>query len=471
MTKNVVPNNLIVPIQIDRLTLDGDGIGRLSSPASMEGQAAFVPYALPEEQVEAQLEFHKKHYSRWLPLEIKKPSAQRQVPPCGYHFKPGQTSPWCGGCNWQHLAPAYQQKSKKVLLEETLTRLGGLAAPRVGEILSSPQPWRYRNKAQVPFGPGPKGLVAGFYAPGSHTIVDIEDCLIQPALAVDIIKFVKAYALANRWQPYDQDQERGWLRHLLLRLNQKGECLVTLVTADRAFPNQNRFVSELRQRFPQVVGLHQNIQAKATNVILGERWIKIGGQDRLEEQVNGFSISYSPASFFQVNTPAAELLYNRVIEDLAPASHHVVIDLYCGVGALTLSLAKKARGVVGVESVGTAIQDARFNMEKNAVDNVYFMAREVESLIREEHLGPVDTRDAAKWLLVVDPPRAGLSPQAITLLKRWRPQRLVYISCHPGTLARDIKLLQDQYEAVSFTPVDLFPQTSHIECVARLDRK
>lgn len=441
---------------MDRLALDGDGIGRLTS-----GEAAFVPYTLADETVSTRLLFQKKNHSRWLPESIDNPSSNRITAPCPYHFHPGRTGLWCGGCNWQMAPIKVQEESKRQLVVETLERLGGLEKPVVNPTVSSPAEWRYRNKVQVPFGRRGKKTIAGFYAPGSHEIVEFGDCLVQSPLSVELVSFVKEFANHHHWPAYDEDARRGWIRHLLIRTNEKQEALVALVSASEGFRDKGLFINEIRKKFPTVIGLHQNIQPARTNVILGRKWISLWGRTHISEKVLGLDIFYSAGSFFQVNKGAAECLYTKAIQELNLRPESVVVDLYCGVGALTLLAAKHARRAVGVEPVRSAIFDAKENARRNNVRHCEFMEMDAETYLK---------RGDRPSHVLLDPPRSGCSLEVIQGLLKLRPERVVYISCHPATLARDLKLLSSAYRVGTVTPVDLFPQTSHIETVTGLQR-
>ncbi len=460
-------------IKIDRLTLEGDGVGRLAPEGPSGGKVAFVPYTLPNEVVSARLLWEKKNHSRWLPTKINQPALGRVNPSCPYHFHAGRAGSWCGGCNWQPMSEQSQREAKRQLVVETLTRLGGLPNPPVKEPIPSPQNWRYRNKVQVPFGSVPFGsdgrrVIAGFYAPESHAIVEFEDCLVQPELSVRIVREVKALANRFQWSPYNEDEHKGWLRHLLVRTNEAGQATVTLVTAQPAFRDLRLFLDAMKKTFPQMIGVHQNVQPARTHVILGRQWIRLWGAERMEENVLGLRIAASPGSFFQVNKGAADLLFQRTIEELNPDRESAVADLYSGVGALTLLAAQRAAFALGVESVRTAVRDARHNATVNRLANVEFLEADVEKdadRVRRR----LEVFAAKKLLVILDPPRSGCDPRLLNSLMELRPHHIVYVSCHPATLARDIKILSPRFRLESVTPVDLFPQTSHIETVSRLE--
>ena len=493
-------------IKIDRLAPGGDGIGTL------EGKISFVPYSLPEEKILCRKIEDRKNYSRWLPAAVETPSPYRQEPPCPYHFQPGMQGIWCGGCDWQHIKIEEQRKWKKELVRETLRRLGGFENPQVQEIIFAPDAFRYRNKVQIPFAPRKnavipaipvipakagihgfpiktfgndgrmdscfrrndvpsKGFAAGFYAPGSHDIVEFEDCLVQPELSLKIFRAVNNFAAAKNWEAYDKDNNRGWLRHLVIRTNSDGEALVVLVTRSGQFDDGGAFEESLRAACTEVKGIFQNLQPEQSNVILGARWVKLWGADRLREKIGGLEIYFSPGAFMQVNTPAAELLYREALSLAEMGSDWTLLDLYCGVGVMALMAAKKLKRAVGVEEVPISIEDAMFNARMNKISNVIFVKASVEEFFRKNFGRSSFAFNPEKLAVILDPPRAGCKPEVIHRLLEFEPARVVYVSCDPATLARDLKLLSRKYSVEKVVPVDLFPQTSHIETIVSMGRR
>jgi 23S rRNA (uracil1939-C5)-methyltransferase len=451
-------------INIDRLALEGDGVGRIGT------KVAFVPYGLPQETVDGILIEEKKNFARYLPSRVIKPNPERANPRCRYHFSPGQKSAWCGGCDWQHLTEALQKKSKRDLVVETLIRLGGIPNPVVEDTLMSQNPWRYRNKVQVPFQSRNGKTVAGFFAPQSHDIVEFDDCLVQPELSVDIVRTIKSLAEKFRWAPYDEDARRGWLRHALVRTNRVGQALVALVVVSPAFDTRDSFISALRAAHPSIIGIHLNVQSARMNVILGRQWHTLWGKDALWETISGLRFMYSIASFFQINTDTAEKLYVRAVEEADLKPDFTVTDLYCGVGGFSLLAAKRAAHVFGVEEAPSSIADARKNAIENNLSNVEFLEAPVESLFHPKHMHRWSPVDKNKLVVIIDPPRSGCDETVRRGLLEVAPRRIVYVSCNPATLARDIKSLSSRYKLVKAIPVDMFPQTSHIEVIARLER-
>jgi len=458
----------IVDVAIEKLALEGEGLGKIEAKGNSHGKMAFVPYGLPGEHVRAEVIAEKKGYIRGLPQTIHQPSSKRIQPKCPYHFQTGQKGSWCGGCDWQHLSIEAQRNYKKDIFIETLQRLGGFPNPPVHDTLSAGSEWRYRNKVQVPFGRKDGKVVAGFYQPGTHTIVEFSDCLVQPPLGIEILKYVLSFANDNGWLPYDQNHHQGWLRHLLIRTNRAGQALVTLVTKDAKFPHKHKFVSPFVSRFKSVVGLHQNVQPARTHVILGRHWTRLWGADWIGEELNGLTLGSSAASFFQINPPAAELLYQKALEAAQLDHETLCLDLYCGVGCLTLLAAARSKGAVGVEAFKGAVLDARKNAKENGVRNVEFEVSPSEKFFTRDRVSWLNS-ETKKLVVFLDPPRAGCEKELLKALLKLEPRRIISISCNPSTLARDLKFLSSDYQLTSSVPVDLFPQTSHVESVSLME--
>jgi 23S rRNA (uracil1939-C5)-methyltransferase len=456
-------------VRIERMTPEGQGLGRSQDGP---GRVVFVPYTAPGDHAEISLEKEKPGFAQGRLLRVVSPGPKRIEPRCPLHFKIGNPLP-CGGCDWQHIDYEEQKRSKRELVLDCLTRIGKLRDVPVHETLSSPQTWRYRNKVQVPFGMVDGKVVAGFYAPGSHRIVDFSDCLVQPEFSVAIVLKVKALAQELGWPIYEEDKGRGWLRHLYVRTNQNGSALVALVTRSTDFPKREKFLAELQAAFPQVVSVFQNVQPMKTSVVLGPIWKHVWGRHFMEEKILGLTFRCSPGAFLQVNTPACEVLYGAARDFLGKGGFlpELALDLYCGVGTITLSVAGKARRVLGVEENKEAVQDAWENSRRNDIRNARFMGGTVESLLGKlrKELGRFPRGSVAALL---DPPRSGCAEPVLKSLRDPAFQRVVYVSCNPATFARDAAwLVSYGYRLKEVQPVDLFPQTSHIETVSWFDRE
>jgi 23S rRNA (uracil1939-C5)-methyltransferase len=437
-----------IPLKIERLSTGGEGVGRA------DGMVVFVPYAAAGDQAEVEIRDTHKSFARGHILQVTQPSPDRTDAPCPYYFR-------CGGCTWQHLTYDAQLRAKRDLVQETLERIGKLTGIRVKPVLGMKDPWRYRNKVQQPVGWDGKRLVSGFYAEGSHDIVPIDDCLVQPELSVRIVNRAKALLEEHRIRAYDARRHQGWIRHLLVRTSQDGKAALVWVTREASFPNESVIVPKLTREFPELVSIHQNVQPAGTNVILGRTWRKLYGQDFLEERLGPLRFRLSPGAFFQVNTLQAEVLYN-VAKTMAGTGERL-LDLYAGVGTIALWLADQFREVGGVEEFPAAVRDAEANAELNEIENVRFVSATAESFL--EGL----SRDRRPLAVVLDPPRSGCSPVVLKSLLALRPSPLVYVSCDPGTLARDLGILaKGGYRIEEVQPVDLFPHTPHIETAVKL---
>ncbi|MBI4347642.1 MAG: 23S rRNA (uracil(1939)-C(5))-methyltransferase RlmD [Elusimicrobia bacterium] len=457
-------------VKIERMAPEGQGLGRTEAGGG-PGKVAFVAYGVPGDVVEARLESVKPGYAVGMLSRVLSAGPGRVEPPCPYHFRAGLER-WCGGCDWQHLSDEAQREAKRSIVLDCLRRLGRIPDPPVEPVLPSPARWRYRNKVQVPFGVQGGRVIAGFYAPGSHRIVDFDDCVVQPELSVRVVRKVKALAESYRWRVYDEKAHQGWLRHLLVRVSQDGRAHAIVVSRTPDFPQRERFVSAMREAFPELAGLHHNVQREATSVVLGPGWRRLWGDEHLEERVGRLRLRASPGAFLQVNTPACERLYAAAESQLTANGFapQLAVDLYCGVGAIALWVAPRVRRILGVEENRQAVQDAWENARANGVSNARFVAGRAETLLGRlrEELGRAAPGSAA---VLLDPPRSGVAPAVLNALGSPSVRRIVYVSCNPATFARDAACLgRSGFRLSIVQPVDLFPQTSHIELSALLER-
>jgi 23S rRNA (uracil1939-C5)-methyltransferase len=348
-----------------------------------------------------------------------------------------------------------------------LERIGGLRGISVKPVLGMSDPWRYRNKVQQPVGwsAAKKQVVSGFYRAGSHDLLPIEDCLLQSELSVQLINRTKELLTRYGIRTYDETRHSGWLRHLLVRTNSAGQALLVFVTRAPDFFKEREIVTTLLNAFPALIGVHQNVQPARSNVILGRQWRKIAGADRMEERLGSLKFRLSAGSFFQVNSRQAEALYDTVKR--MAGSGQRMLDLYTGVGTIALWLADQFAEVGGIEENPLAIEDANANAELNHIKNARFIAQPVDEFLR----GLDRNARGPDLTLVLDPPRAGCEPAVIDAMVRLNPGRIIYVSCDPGTLARDLKLLTGRgFRVDEVQPVDLFPHTPHIETAVKLTK-
>lgn len=439
-----------IVVAIDALAAGGDGVGRLA-----DGRAVFVPQAAPGDRLRLEVTELRPSYARGRIVEVLQPGPGRVAAPCPVYAG-------CGGCQWQHLDYALQLQWKRRLVVEALERLGGLAGVRVHDCLPCDPPWAYRHKVAVPFALRGGRTVSGFYAPASHTVVEFPSCAVQHPALEEVVAAVRRRVAEHHVPGYDETRGAGVLRHLVARASHdSGEVLAVLVTAgDDRLP----WAAGLMRDVPRLAGVLQNVNPLRTNAVFGPRTRLLAGRDHLVERLDGLRFLVSARSFFQVSPVQAGRLYRTALAYAAPGPGDVACDLYAGVGTLALYLARRASRVEAVEEVADAVADARRNAAANGLTNVRFHAGRVE-----ERLADLGQRiDVA----VLDPPRKGCDAAVLETLARLAPRRLVYVSCNPATLARDLgRLAGLGYAAAEAQPVDMFPQTAHVECVVRVERR
>lgn len=463
--EGVLSKNIVVDADIIGLTHDGEGVGRTA-----DGYTLFIPNALPGEQVEAKILKSKKQYGYGKVVSFRKLSEHRIEPPCPIYKE-------CGGCQLQHLDYESQLLWKRQHVVDTLSRIGKL---QIGDgdqaegvivhpTIGMEEPWRYRNKAAVPIGRGADGesLVGGFYAKGSHRIIDMNECLIQKQHNDDVIREVKEIAKELHIEPYDEERATGVLRHVMVRIGVvTGEIMVVLITNTNKLPRQAEWVDQIRKRIPNVKSIVHNINCKVTNAIFGDTTKVVWGSDVIYDQLDGITFAISARSFYQVNPEQTIALYQKAVDYAQLTGKEQVIDAYCGIGTISLFLARNAGHVYGVEIVPEAIEDAKRNAALNELENTTFEAGPAEVVIPRWKREGMDAD-----VIVVDPPRKGCDPALLETILEIRPERVVYVSCNPSTLARDLRVLEDGgYRTVEVTPVDMFPWTGHVESVVWLTR-
>ena len=468
-------------VYIEKLSLGGDGIARVPSQkgGALSNFVIFVPYSVPGDLVQIKVTECKKTFAKGQIKKIIKKGFGRTDPPCPYFFSPEFTNRWCGGCNFQQLKYSAQLEEKPRMLREALERIAGQSSPPILPAIgsSSVEEWRYRNKIQIPLGKIKERAVAGFYVPSSHQIVSIEDCLIHSEELMSLVNFV--LQKMNEWkiEPYSEISHQGWLRHLTIREEKSSmEKLLVFVTSNDHFPKKEEWCKLIQEKFPKVVGICQNVNGEKTNVILGKEWKKIFGVDFLTESLNGLKTDGTPiklkvsaGSFFQVNTKMGEKLY-KVVRDFAALEEtekeKILLDLYCGVGGIALSLSPNFHKVIGVDEVHSSIEDAKENAQLNKIANVEFFREDAGDFLGKVLL---KARGSETLAVVLDPPRSGCAQTILQKIIELKAKKIIYVSCEPSTLARDIKFLSAcGYRLKKVQPVDLFPQSSHIESVSLL---
>lgn len=428
---------------------EGHGIVRI------DGAVVFVNGALDGEDIDLRITKVMKSVAAAEVVTVHTPSPHRITPECPYF---GQ----CGGCAFQHMDYAEECNAKRQRVQDALTRLGGLEL-EVSEILGAQEPWHYRNKSQHPV--NLQGDI-GFYQQRTHRVIPIERCLIQQTVSDAVAGAVRQWMSTYKVPGYNERTGKGMVRHVYTRVNRKGECLCCLVVNGRKVLKEPELVGLIQAAAPSVVGIVLNTNKDDTNVVLGRRYRTLWGENFLMDSLCGLEFKLSVPSFYQVNRDQAEVLYAKAIELAGLTGTETVLDLYCGTGTITLCLAKHASRVIGGEIVEAAIDDAKENAERNGVENVEFVCGDVSDIAKkfqEEGLQPD--------VITVDPPRKGLAEDVIASMVAMAPNKVVYISCDPATLGRDLKrFAQLGYTTHSATAVDMFPRTHHVESAVLLTR-
>ena len=450
-----VSKNQRIHLRAEDLTQQGAGVGHY------DGFAVFVPGMLPEEEGEVLIVQVKKQYAYGKLLELTAVSPDRVEPPCLYF-------PRCGGCLLQHMTYEAQLRWKQKQVYELLRRVGGVTLDAYPPILgmASEERLYYRNKAQFPVRMEEGKLQAGFYAPRSHRLIPIDACRIQSEVSNRLLPQILQLCMEAGVTAYDETTGKGLLRHILIRDGREsGEVLVCFVINGQKLPKEKEMAQALRQLGVTSVSVNTNTQN--TNVILGAKTRTIGGPEQIRANIGDLEFMISPQSFFQVNPIQTRRLYETALEMAALTGTETVWDAYCGAGTISLFLARKTQHVYGVEIIDAAIQDARKNACNNGISNVTFFTGEAEKVI-PEHYRKTGIRPD---VIVVDPPRAGCDAALLDTILQMSPERMVYVSCDPGTLARDVKILENGGMKVRRVQcVDMFPETGHVETVCLLSK-
>ncbi|KAB7705405.1 23S rRNA (uracil(1939)-C(5))-methyltransferase RlmD [Bacillus aerolatus] len=448
-----VQKNQTLEVTFEDLTHDGNAV------AKVEGYPLFVAGALPGETGRIQVTKVNKGYGFGRLIELFEKSQHRIDVPASEAHK-------YGGTQLQHISYEGQLQFKEKQVREALTRIGKLEDVKVHPVLGMKEPWYYRNKAQVPVGEKDGKLIAGFFKPRSHEIVDTDESIIQLPAVNEAIQTVKEICSELGIKAYDETAHKGTLRHIMARYGKTtGELMVVLITRTADFPHKNQIVEELISRLPNVKSIVHNINTKRTNVIMGETTKVLWGNEVIYDYIGDVKFAISARSFYQVNPVQTKVLYDKALQYAGLTGSETVIDAYCGIGTISLFLAQKARHVFGVEIVPEAIEDAKRNAELNEIDNAEFAVGKAEDIITEWY-----NQGNKADVLVVDPPRKGCDEALLQTIIDMKPKKVVYVSCNPATLARDLRILEDGgYKTVEVQPVDMFPQTTHCEAVAWLE--
>ncbi len=443
----------IIDVTITDLSDSGDGVGR------SHDRVVFVPDTVTGDRVQIRLLRVKPQYAHGKLLELLEPSPHRIRARCIVADK-------CGGCQWQHVDYTYQLEAKHNQVIQALRRIGGFSEPPVNPILAAAADLGYRNKATYPLARSQTGQIqAGYYQKGSHQIVNLNQCPVQDERLNPLLSEVKQDLYDRGWGIYDEKLHRGKVRHLALRIGRRtGEMLLTLVVKDTNLPGLEEQAEAWLARYPDLVGVSLNVNPDRTNAIFGRETVCVAGQPYLHETFAGLTFQLRPDTFFQIHTEQAETLLQVITEELHLQGTEVLLDAYCGIGTFTLPLAQHVRQAIGLELQPEAVEQARLSASLNQLENVTFTEGAVEALLPQLEVKPD--------IVLLDPPRRGCDASVIEALVQLAPDRIVYVSCNPATLARDLKLLcqNEHYRLTRVQPADFFPQTPHVECAAFLVR-
>jgi len=432
---------------------EGEGI------AKIDNFLVFIPGAIKGEKCKILIVKKLTSYAYGKILEIIEKSENRVNADCTTYKR-------CGGCNLRHIkyeeTLRIKQNSVQNLVNKTLKN-----KLQVENVVGMENPYHYRNKVQYPVGMNKEGKkVIGVFANRTHEIIPMDKCLIQNEKSEEIAKSIFDYWCTKNYSIYDETTEKGLLRHIVIKNGIKtNEIMCVLVINGTSFPNENDLIKVITERYSNIKSIVKNINTKNTNVILGGENINLYGNGYIQDKLGEYTFNISPLSFYQVNPIQAEKLYNIGVEAAGITKQDIVFDLYSGIGTITIFMSKYAKKVYGVEIIEQAIEMAKENAKINNVDNTEFIAGDVEEVL-EELIGK---RNINPDIVMVDPPRKGLDNTSINNLLKVSPKKIVYISCNPATLVRDLAKLEEKYEIKKIIPVDMFPFTSHVECVAVLN--
>ena len=435
---------------IDGYSSEGLGIARVN------GAVVFVPHAVRGEEIDLRITKVMKTSCAGEIVKIHDPSPERMEPECPYAGK-------CGGCAYRHLTYPEELWAKRQRVQDALTRIGGLELT-VEEILGAKNPEHYRNKSQYPV--GADGSI-GFFQARTHKVVPIRRCLIQTEAADRTAQAVGEWMRRYKISAYDETTGKGLVRHVCVRVNRKGESLCCVVVNGNKVPREPELAAYVTAAVPHTVGVLLNSNTRRGNVVLGDKYRTLFGRNYLMDTLCGLEFKLSMPSFYQVNRDQAEVLYGKALEFAGLTGNETVLDLYCGIGTITLCLATAAKRVIGAEIVPPAIRDAKENALRNHIENAEFFcgdAADIAAKLESDGLRPD--------VVTVDPPRKGLAPEVIASVAAMGPEKVVYVSCDPATLGRDVKIFREfGYEAKRAAAVDMFPGTAHVETVVLLSRE
>jgi 23S rRNA (uracil1939-C5)-methyltransferase len=448
--------NDIYTLEITDMGDSGEGIGKV------DGFTFFVGGGVIGDKLKVKIKTLKKSYAMAKMVEIIEPSVDRQKSDCE-HF------PECGGCQLRHVSYEAQLKMKHSKVKNTLERIGGFKDIEVQPVIGMDNPYHYRNKCQFPAGLKDDRKIIGFYKRKTHEVQELNQCHLQSDLADDIVATIKEWANAYPITIYDEKEHKGLLRHVMLRESDAtGEMMVVLVINGQQLPHQAELIEELTKAYPKIATIVVNKNEKRGNRVLGFDNEILFGDGKIMDSIDHLKFEISPLSFFQINNEQTVKLYGKALEYADLQGQEIVYDIYSGIGTISLFMAPKAKHVYGVESVEAAVKDAEQNAIRNGIENTTFVAAKAEDQVPKMY-----DKGIVGDVVVVDPPRKGCEVAVLDTILQMAPKRIVYVSCKPSTLARDLKHLCENgpYEIEAVQPVDMFPWTSHVETVILMTRR
>lgn len=455
MKNIVIEKNKSYIVDIIDNGIEGEGI------AKIDNFTIFIPGAIKGEKVKVLIVKVLTSYAYGKIIEIIETSNKRVELDCTTYKR-------CGGCNLRHIDYEETLNIKRNIVQNLVDKTLK-SKIEVDDVLGMGNPYHYRNKAQYPVGIGKDGKpVIGVFANRTHEIISMEKCFIQDERVEEVAKFIYQFAIKNDISIYNEETQKGTLRHIVIKIGkQTEEIMAILVVNEEKIKNEEKLVKELLDKFHNIKTIVKNINNKNTNVILGNKNINLYGDGYITDILGDYTFKISPLSFYQVNPVQAEALYNIGVEEAGITKEDTVFDLYCGIGTITIFMSKYAKKVYGIEIVEEAIKMAKENTKLNNVQNTEFIAGDVQVILDDL----INKKNVIPDIVMIDPPRKGLDNTSISNILKIKPKKLVYISCNPATLVRDLALLEEVYDIKKIKPVDMFPFTSHVECIAVLHLK
>ena len=450
--------NDVLDLEIIDITNLGFGV------AKKDGEVIFISDTVPKDKIKAKIIKVQSSFAVGKVMEYISRSDLWSYDRCDFAG--------CKSCAYKNLSYEYEKGLKEEGVRQIFKK-SGLSEVEVLPLIGSPCTKNYRNKAQYPIAKTKDGYAIGFYAPKSHRVTEASRCPLAPKMFAEILDVLRAFFEKHSISVYDEESGQGLLRHIYLRRGEiSGEVLLTLVINGESLPYESEFVKTVCEKFPRIVGILININKENTNVILGEKFVTLYGRDYIFDTLSGVKLKITAPSFYQVNHDAAELLYAKAKELAKPKKEDLLLDLYCGAGSIGLSMAASVKEVIGIEIVESAVECAKFNAENNGIKNASFYAGDASNAKKLlENAEKIRGEEIKPDIVVIDPPRGGTTAELIEHIASLAPRKVVYISCNPQTLARDVALFNKQgYFCDSVTPYDLFPMTGHVESVVCLKR-